>query len=329
VHFQAQLVTGSTFAGHTGAPNSVTTLPDGRLVATYSVPLGIGTIPNALVTLSVDPLSTVKDAAGNPLPTGTSLGVYRIVANPVTNDTIVPTAAIRTAPAVLVPGGTTYDLTVAYKDNRGINAASLDGSDIVVTGPGGFSQSASFVGSTLSPGGAFRYATYRITAPGGAWDYLDNGAYTITLQPTQVADPTGNFVVGGALGTFTVRAPLPGDANGDGMTNFTDLLALAKNYNSSGAGYATGDFDFNGVVNFGDLLLLAKFYGQAIPAPAALPLLLPAFGNTIDATPLETQTLLTDFAAAPDNKKVEPIFSSKSLRRAEKAAQKLHPQSPN
>jgi hypothetical protein len=319
VRFQAQLVTGTTYAGHTAAPSAVTTLPDGRLVASYSVSLGIGAIPNALVTLSVDPLSTVKDAAGNLLPTGTSLGVYRIVTNPVTNDTIVPTAGVRSAPAVLVPGGTTYDFVIAYKDNRGINAGSLDDADIVVSGPGNFAQSASYVGSTVSPGGAYRYATYRLTAPGGLWDYLDNGTYALTLQPSQVSDLTGNFVAGGLLGTFTVHAPLPGDATGDDTTNFADLLALAKNYNTSGAGYGTGDFNFDGVVNFADLLTLAKFYGKSAPPPAAVPAVPPSFAPPIP-DPSEAEELLTDVLNAPAPTKGGSVFSSKSWRALEKSS---------
>jgi hypothetical protein len=323
VRFQAQLVTGTTYAGHTGAPNAVTPLADGRLVASYSVNLGIGAIPNALVTLSVDPLSAVKDAAGNPLPTGTTLGQYRIVTNPVTNDTIVPTATLRSSPAVLVPGGTTYDFVIAYKDNRGINSGSLDDADVVVSGPGNFTQSASFVGSTVSPGGAFRYATYRLTAPGGSWDSLDNGTYTLTLQPSQVADLTGNVVAAGAVGTFTVHAPFPGDAGGDDVTNFSDLLVLAKNYNMSGAGYAAGDFNFDGEVNFADLLILAKYYGKsASSSPVPVPEVPPVPAPLPLPDPSDPEDLLTDVATSPSQTKAASVFSSKSWRGWEKGARK-------
>jgi hypothetical protein len=322
IGFTVQFAAGGGFQGRTGSPNSVTALPDGRLVANYSVNLGANPLGNGLVTLSVNSLATVKDAAGNLLPTGATLGQYRIVTNPVTVDTILPTASIRTAPPVSIPGGTTYDFTIAYKDNRAINAGTLDDADIVVSGPG-FSQAASFIGSTLSPGGAYRFATYRITAPGGAWDYLDDGTYTLTLQSSQVADATGNFAMGGALGTFTVHAPLPGDASGDNLVNFDDLLLLAKNYNKSGAGYASGDFDFNGVVNFDDLLILAKFYNSSLPASAPGPLLGPlAPLLAADPNPAETQALLTDVIAVPDSTQAASVFSTKSLRAAEKAARK-------
>jgi hypothetical protein len=257
-------------------------------------------------------------------PTGTTLGQYRIVANPVTNDTTAPTAALRSAPAVLVPGGTTYELVVAYKDNRNINGGLLDEGDVLISGPGGFAQPASFVGSTISPGGAYRYATYRIAAPGGSWDFPDDGTYTITMQPNQVADLAGNFVAGSVLGTFAARVPLPGDTNGDNVTNFDDLLVLAKNYNKSGLGYTAGDFDFNGVVNFDDLLLLAKNYNSSLPSPGALPDLAPAMAAVLDPIPADTRALLTDVVTTPDKKTAASVFSSKSLRTLQKSARKVN-----
>ena len=66
-------------------------------------------------------------------------------------------------------------------------------------------------------------------------------------------------------GTTTVYAR-PGDANLDGLVNFTDLLQVARNYNNPTASWFQGDFDYNGVVNFNDLLALARAYGSTAPA---------------------------------------------------------------
>ena len=41
-------------------------------------------------------------------------------------------------------------------------------------------------------------------APGGAWDSADNGTYTVSMLPTQVADNGGLFVPAGPLGTVVV-----------------------------------------------------------------------------------------------------------------------------
>src|SRR5262249_38841261 len=103
--------------------------------------------------------------------------------------------------------GTTYTFTVSYTDNTAIDVSSLDGHDVQVTGPNGFSQLASFVGVNPTTNGSPRSATYRITAPGGTWTTDDNGTYTVAVQPGQVTD-TGtpaNPVPAGNLGTFKVQ----------------------------------------------------------------------------------------------------------------------------
>ena len=55
--------------------------------------------------------------------------------------------------------------------------------------------------------------------------------------------------------------PIPGDANVDGKVDFSDLVALARNYGQSNATWAQGDFDADGKVDFADLVLLARNYG--------------------------------------------------------------------
>lgn len=58
---------------------------------------------------------------------------------------------------------------------------------------------------------------------------------------------------------------LPGDTNGDGIVNFTDLVTLAGNYRKSGD-WTQGDFSGKGVVGFDDLVMLARNYGQSVDA---------------------------------------------------------------
>ena len=45
--------------------------------------------------------------------------------------------------------------------------ATLDNADILVTGPNGFRQAASFLRVDVASDGTPRTATYQITAPGG------------------------------------------------------------------------------------------------------------------------------------------------------------------
>lgn len=66
-----------------------------------------------------------------------------------------------------------------------------------------------------------------------------------------------------------VRATLLGDSNLDGVVGFTDLLALARNYNQAG-NWIEGDSDYDGTVGFTDLLALARNYGQSLASDGGL-----------------------------------------------------------
>ncbi len=73
----------------------------------------------------------------------------------------------------------------------------------------------------------------------------------------------GAFYGQGADGTAVlVLATLAGDTNLDRVVNFTDLVALARNYEGgSGKVWRDGDVTYDGLVNFTDLLALARSYG--------------------------------------------------------------------
>jgi T5SS/PEP-CTERM-associated repeat protein len=92
---------------------------------------------------------------------------------------------------------------------------------------------------------------------------------------------------------LTVKPALKGDTNLDNVVNFTDLLALAVNYNGTSKLWQQGDFNYDATVNFTDLLPLAANYNQTltgsfegdwalaqrlVPEPAALSLIV---GSTV------------------------------------------------
>ena len=113
-------------------------------------------------------------------------------------------------------GSTTYRFTVTFSDNLAVDVASLDGNDIRVTGPGGFSQLATLVSATPAGNGTARTATYQIAAPGGAWDTADAGTYTVAVEANQVFDNAGNSVGASSLGSFLVSL------------NYTTYLPLVR-----------------------------------------------------------------------------------------------------
>lgn len=158
---------------------------------------------NALYTVKIEPTANprVHDTSGNNIPLLT-LGTFRIAIGQ--SDTTAPKATLGKLTPVDAGAGT-YEFTVTYQDNRAIDASTIDGSDIRVTGPGGFDQIAQFVSVSAAPTiGSSRVAIYRINAPGGVWDSSDNGVYSIALQSAQVRDTANLNVPAATLGSLSV-----------------------------------------------------------------------------------------------------------------------------
>jgi hypothetical protein len=122
-------------------------------------------------------------------------------------ETVAPTAKVYQASNILTARGTPYQFTLTYTDERKMDAASVGGGDIRVTGPNGYSELAVLVGKTVNATGTVVKATYRVPAPGGSWTSLDNGSYTMSVVGGQVQDASGNAVASGALRAFTVDVP--------------------------------------------------------------------------------------------------------------------------
>jgi hypothetical protein len=120
-----------------------------------------------------------------------------------TIDRLAPQAGQLSVPAV-VAGGADLTFTLVFSDNLAVSAASLATGAIQVSGPGGFAQAAELVSVSPSGDGNPRTATYRLTAPGGAWDGADNGDYSVSLAAGQVRDTVGNTAAAATLGSFTV-----------------------------------------------------------------------------------------------------------------------------
>lgn len=107
------------------------------------------------------------------------------------------------------PAGGTYIATVVYTDETGINTSSIDTSDVLLSGPG-YAGSVSPTLASFTGSGTSVTATYTFNPPGGAWDWTDNGVYTLTMQPSQVLDTDGsNSVPAGVLEVLNVTMPLP------------------------------------------------------------------------------------------------------------------------
>lgn len=174
---------------------------------------------------ATSPLSFDQRGTGFPRVTGgfVDIGAFEVDPN-------IPSAKA-TLSKVTSAGGTTYTFQVTYADNVAINVSTLDNNDIRITGPNGFDVLATFKSLDVPGNGSPRVATYEFTPPGGSWDGDDVGFYTVAVEPSQVADTSGNFVEAFAIGKFQCGIPLNlvvTNANDSGPGSLRDALTRAN-----------------------------------------------------------------------------------------------------
>ncbi|MCE5267958.1 MAG: peptidylprolyl isomerase [Planctomycetaceae bacterium] len=213
------LVAGGTTALSSGLKFHVTGVRSGATVAIYAdggaEPIGTAVasgnsvdvettvlLGNGKHTFSVKQSVHYDDTAvGNrTVPAGE---LYSEVSQSTVSFTV---AAPMTAKAILADVTKTNDgatFKVTYSQPGGsIKYSTIGGGDILVTGPNGFSELATFVSATPEADGPTIVATYRINAPGGAWNDSNLGTYTLNLRTAEVADSSGNFAGAGVLLKF-------------------------------------------------------------------------------------------------------------------------------
>jgi hypothetical protein len=118
-------------------------------------------------------------------------------------DTSPPAAALSVA-HLTQAGSPSHACSVTYTDDSGVLLASLDSTDLLVTGPNSYTNGVEFVGADLPMDGSPITASYSIQAPGDAWEAADNGTYTVILLEGAVEDIAGNATPQTTLGTFEV-----------------------------------------------------------------------------------------------------------------------------
>jgi hypothetical protein len=198
-------------SGVTGA--SISSVSGSGVTRTVTVLTGSG---SGAIRLDLVDDDTIIDDAGNSLGgSGQSNGNFT-TGETYTIDKTVPTAGSLVATNVTSAGGTIYTFTVIFSDDLAIDVTSLDGNDIRVTGPDGFSQLATLVSVSPASNGTPRTVTYQISAPGGGWDRKDGGTYSIAVEANQIFDSVGNPLAATSLGSFQVSL------------NFTIYLPLVQ-----------------------------------------------------------------------------------------------------
>jgi hypothetical protein len=127
-------------------------------------------------------------------------------------DTAPPAAALNVANLTL-GGSPGHTCGVTYTDATAVRLTSLDSTDLLVTGPNGYSAQPDFIGADLDQDGSPITGSYSIPAPGGGvWNETHNGTYTVSLREDAVEDTLNNSTPAAALGSFEVAIapPQPG-----------------------------------------------------------------------------------------------------------------------
>lgn len=161
-------------------------------------------------------------------------------------DTAPPTVVLKAAD-LAAAGSPSHPCSVTHTDDTAVRLASLDSTDLLVTGANGYTNFAEFVGADLPSDGSPLTGVYAIPAPGTQWGPADNGVYTLHLADGAVSDVLNNDTPAAALGSFTVAIAPPA----------TYELAVGVNEPAWGWVEPTG-----GVYEAGSLVQL-----QAAPAP--------------------------------------------------------------
>lgn len=144
-------------------------------------------------------------------------------------DTTAPTAIIGSLSNITTENSNPYVFTVTYADNVALDLTSISSTNIRVTGTNGYNQLASVASSTASSDNKSAVVTYQVTPP-GSWDSSDNGTFTISVEGNQVRDTSNNYVIAGALGTFSVNVSATAPTTEPEIIN---LGALAQGFSQT------------------------------------------------------------------------------------------------
>ncbi|MCY2987439.1 MAG: S8 family serine peptidase, partial [Planctomycetota bacterium] len=168
------------------------------------------------------------------------------------SDDFAPRAQLVAASDVTSAGGAFTAISVCYSDRQGIDVASIDDSDLLVTNLFGPDRDipVRLASVDVRQGGKVVLATYHVSAPGGDWDTLDYGNYRVSLRPREVTNQNHLSTADAVLGSFKVKIAdssviyvdsfedaadaVPGDGVADDGAGRATLRAAIQEANASG-----------------------------------------------------------------------------------------------
>ena len=167
-----------------------------------------------------------------------------------------PPLATLDAAAPASGGDAAITFSVAYWDRSGVDVASLDDNDLIVTAADGSTRPAPL--ASIESGNPIRpVATYSVTPTSGVLGAKDNGTWRVAVSDGAVSDTGGVAIVAGEIGTFDVAIAHEVNAAISGPTiaqasipeTFTLQAATSWSYDVSEVFTFKVDWDGNGTVD--------------------------------------------------------------------------------
>ena len=179
-----------------------------------------------------------------------------------------------------IPGQAVFDFNVIYEDAGNIDASSLNGQDIRVTGPNGFDQVAEFQFIDSPDNGATRTVRYRISAPDGRWTIEDSGSYTFWQEPNQVRDVSGNYRPPDIIATLNPTFPFAYGFSNRFYVDFGDLpISLGMNGEGELTAISSSGTHSLSPALFDDILVTGTNAGNALTLLTTMPRPMTFIGN--------------------------------------------------
>jgi Metallo-peptidase family M12B Reprolysin-like/PKD domain len=138
----------------------------------------------------------------------------------VSEPTVINSQPTTTATAATI-GSSTASFNVIFSDPAGLDLAIMEATQILVTGPNGYSQSA-VLQNVVSSNATTATLSFEAASPGSQWEGNDNGTYTISAVTS--GSPA-------AVGTFTI-AVMRIDGAGNTLKTARNLGKVAPGFNT-------------------------------------------------------------------------------------------------
>ena len=259
-----------TDSGQINTPNvDIIISDDGGF--TYTIPLATGIPNNGSYTFNVPNIPEISQARFMVKGSGNIFFDINDQNFAIIGDDTAPPTANANLQNVTNAGGVSTFIAVTYTDNQAVDASDIGPGDLEVVAPDGSILPVDYISRSSNVDTTPITGNYRLFAPGGSWDFVDNGTYSLRFVAGEVTDVDENGTLADLIvDTFEVNVPTPpGDFNGDGELDCEDIDMLSDAV-ASGMNDPAFDVTGEGVLNYNDVRFWVEDLKGTILADANL-----------------------------------------------------------